>query len=126
MFDIMILVPHLTGLIVFFFSVRYSFAQTSYAPHHHYSGSTFFDNFTFFTASDPTNGYVQYVDQPTAQQNELISTAGSSIYVGVDHNTTVTGSTGRQSVRIYSNNVYDSGLFIGDFSHMPGGQWPLP
>ncbi|GAD92526.1 hypothetical protein PVAR5_1119 [Paecilomyces variotii No. 5] len=87
--------------------------------------SNFFDNFAFFTGTDPTNGFVQYVDQSTAQSAGLIST-GSSVYIGVD-NTNVASSSGRESVRISSTATYEHGLVILDLAHMPGGicgTWP--
>lgn len=31
------------------------------------SGGNFFSKFSFFTAGDPTGGFVQYVDESTAQ-----------------------------------------------------------
>lgn len=47
--------------------------------------------------------------------------------LGVD-NTNVYGlEEGRPSVRLESKQVYNSGLFIGDFAHMPPsvcGLWP--
>ncbi|KAA8643526.1 hypothetical protein EYZ11_004286 [Aspergillus tanneri] len=87
-------------------------------------GPSFFDKFTFFTAPDPTNGFVKYVDRQTAQNSGLISTDGS-IRMGVDSTNVAPG--GRQSVRITSNQAYDRGLFILDLDHMPGGicgTWP--
>ena len=90
------------------------------------SEGNFFDNFDFFTDSDPTGGFVQYVDQSTASSNGYINASSSSVYIGTDY-TNVAGSGGRQSVRITSNKAYDSGLVILDLGHMPGGicgTWP--
>ena len=124
----MTLFSYLIGLVMVLGFPRDSSAQTAvqayrYAPQDLYSGSTFFDNFTFFTAPDPTNGCVQYIDRVTAQRNGLISYVDGSTYIGVDYNTTQTGDSGRQSVRIRSNEVYSQALIIGDFGHMPGGEW---
>ncbi|OCK80932.1 glycoside hydrolase family 16 protein [Lepidopterella palustris CBS 459.81] len=85
--------------------------------------SNFFDKFDFFTSSDPTNGFVSYVDQSTAQSRGLISTS-SGIYMGVDH-TNVTPN-GRPSVRLTSKKSYNAGLVILDLAHMPAGcgTWP--
>ncbi|KAI9741089.1 MAG: hypothetical protein M1834_002802 [Cirrosporium novae-zelandiae] len=91
-----------------------------------YSTSNFFSMFDFFTETDPTNGFVEYVDQSTAQSSGLISNNGSSIYMGVDH-TNFASSSGRQSVRITSTKSYNHGLVILDLAHMPGsvcGSWP--
>jgi hypothetical protein len=88
-----------------------------------YSPDSFFDKFSFFTDRDPTNGFVGYVDRGTAQNAGLIS-AGSSVYMGVDH--TNIASSGRQSVRLSSTQTYHHGLFIIDLGHMPTGcgTWP--
>ncbi|KAH0838482.1 glycoside hydrolase family 16 protein [Lanmaoa asiatica] len=90
-----------------------------------YSGSTFFDGWTFFTAADPTNGNVQYVDQGTAQSAGLvgINNAGNAV-MGVE--TTPTVQTNRRSVRITTNLTFTEGLVILDAVHMPTGcgTWP--
>ncbi|RJE22200.1 endo-1,34-beta-glucanase [Aspergillus sclerotialis] len=88
------------------------------------SGGAFFDKFTFFTAPDPTHGFVKYVDRGTAQNTGLISSSDGT-YMGVDHTNNAPG--GRQSVRITSKAAYEHGLIILDLAHMPGsicGTWP--
>lgn len=95
-----------------------------------HQGSSFFNGFSFFTDTDPTDGFVNYVDQATAQQNGLITIVNNVVYIGVDYTSVLNpdGSQGgRQSTRIQSNNVYSGGLIIGDFSHMPEGmtQWGM-
>lgn len=104
-------------------------ALGAYVLQDDFSGASFFDNFDFFTAADPTNGFVKYVDQATAQSAGLISAAdGSAAYFGVDSTTTLqTNGTGRESVRITSKNSYTHALIISDIVHMPGGicgTWP--
>jgi len=95
-----------------------------------YQGTNFFDSFSFFTGPDPTQGWVQYVNRTTAQQNGLIDAAEGPVYVGVDYTTKlyVDGpAPGRQSVRLTSNKAYNASLIIGDFEHTPGGicgTWP--
>lgn len=93
-----------------------------------FQGDSFFDDWTFFTGADPTAGYVQYVDQGTAQSNGLISTSGGAAYMGVDYTSTLDpNGAGRQSVRITSNQAFTEGLFVADIAHMPGsicGSWP--
>ncbi|CAL5872913.1 uncharacterized protein PFLUO_LOCUS7182 [Penicillium psychrofluorescens] len=89
------------------------------------NSDSFFDQFDFFTDTDPTAGFVTFVDQGTAESDGLISANGGSVYIGVD-NTSVT-TTGRNSVRISSTNTYTQGLFILDLAHMPDstcGSWP--
>ncbi|KAJ9270158.1 CAZyme family GH16 [Paecilomyces variotii] len=100
-------------------------STAAYTLQQDFGVSSFFDNFAFFTGTDPTNGFVDYVDQSTAQSAGLIST-GSSVYIGVD-NTNVASSSGRQSVRISSTATFNHGLVILDLAHMPGGicgTWP--
>jgi len=76
--------------------------------------------------SDPTHGYVTFVDQPTAVRESLIRSDDNQVYIGVD-STNVAMGTGRNSIRITSNKSYNHGLFILDLAHMPGGicgTWP--
>lgn len=94
-----------------------------------YAGTTFLDGFDFFTARDPTNGFVKYLDKTTAMNGKQIKMVGTDNYIGVDYNTslTVAGGVGRGSVRIESKKSYNKGLFIVDIKHMPGGicgTWP--
>lgn len=77
-------------------------------------------------STDPTNGYVSYVDQGTAQGAGLINTNNGAVYIGVDHTNVASGS-GRESVRITSSKSYNHGLIVLDLAHMPGGAcgtWP--
>ncbi|KAI9676571.1 MAG: hypothetical protein M1817_000730 [Caeruleum heppii] len=102
-----------------------SVSQAGYTIADDYTPSNFFDKFDFFNAKDPTNGFVQYIDRPTAENTGLIARNDRSIYIGVDHKTVT--STGRASVRIGSKTSYTHGLFIADIGHMPGGicgTWP--
>ncbi|KAF8559288.1 hypothetical protein OG21DRAFT_1403473 [Imleria badia] len=90
-----------------------------------YSGSTFFDGWTFFTGGDPTNGNVQYVNQGTAQSAGLvrINKAGNAV---MSVETTPTVQSNRMSVRITTNLTFTEGLVILDAVHMPTGcgTWP--
>ena len=91
-----------------------------------YQGSNFFQKMGFYTGGDPTHGYVQYVDQGTAQNNGLISLSGNTVYMGVDHSNVASGS-GRQSVRVVSQRAYTHMLVTIDIEHMPSsicGVWP--
>ena len=108
-------------------------ANAAYTLQHDYmNGTSFWNQWDFETPqTDPTHGHVQYVDQKTAASKDmnrdpLISQhANGSYYVGADHNTTTSG--GRPSIRIQSKASFNSGLFILDLSHMPGGEcgsWP--
>lgn len=83
---------------------------------------------TLVEDDDPTHGYVDYVDQGTAKKSGLISSDGSSVYMGVDHKNVMSGSDrGRPSVRLQTKKSYQHGLFIIDLAHMSGGTcgtWP--
>jgi len=90
-----------------------------------FAGSTFFDNFDFWTSADPTHGFVKYVDRNTAQNNGYIRANSTSVYMGVDY--TNNAPNGRNSVRITSYSSWKTGLFVLILSHIPGGQcgsWP--
>ena len=72
-----------------------------------------------------------YLDEATAQTDGLVKTnwnGGDSVYIGVDHTHSYTSSdVGRPSVKLFSTNTYNHGLFIADIANMPGGvcgTWP--
>ncbi|KAJ7225489.1 glycoside hydrolase family 16 protein, partial [Mycena pura] len=108
-------------------------------PQDEYSGKTFFDDFTFYTASDPTHGTVTYVDQTYAIDNGLayFDEAGGTVIMKGDDTTWLQEGENRSSVRISSIAQYNTGLFILDLNRAPwgcvgvwpaffgGGQWPL-
>jgi hypothetical protein len=101
-------------------------AAQTYTLEDDYNASNFFDEFTFFTAADPTNGYVVYESAAVANSTGLAGISNGAVYMGVDY-TTVNPSGGRPSVRVSSNKAYNHGLFIADLAHMPGsdcGVWP--
>ena len=82
----------------------------------------------FFTGRDPTNGYVNYVDQATAQREGLINVNpfDGHVYMGVDYQNVASGR-GRNSVRVSSTKSYTHMLVVADMGHMPGGVcgvWP--
>ncbi|KAF5876585.1 putative endo beta- protein [Botrytis fragariae] len=103
-------------------------AITGYQLEESYSGNTFFYAFDFFTAPDPTHGFVTYVSESAASQQGLISVRSDGVYMGVDSKTVLNPSgPGRNSVRIESKKSWTHGLFIADLGHMPGGacgSWP--
>jgi len=76
--------------------------------------------------NDPTNGYVNYIDQSAAESSGLYKVNGDKVYMGVD-STNVASGRGRDSIRISSKKSYNHGLIILDLEHMPGGAcgtWP--
>ncbi|KAJ4344912.1 hypothetical protein N0V95_006112 [Ascochyta clinopodiicola] len=73
----------------------------------------FYGGFDFFTAADPTNGFVKYVDEATARQTNLINT---STTVPVEWGVDSTNETpeGRPSLRLVSKKNF----------WMVGPDWP--
>lgn len=75
---------------------------------------------------DPTHGYVNYVDQNTAQSSGLFSVNNNVVTIRVD-STNVASGRGRSSVRVTSKGSYTHGLVVLDLAHMPAstcGSWP--
>lgn len=110
-------------------------ATESYQLSEEYTVDNFFDKFDFFTSTytsgdswDDTHGYVHYRGQADAESLGLISTSNGGIYIGPDTNSTYDpDGKGRDSVRITSKAMYNEGLMIAKFSHMPVqacGAWP--
>ncbi|KAL8952035.1 MAG: hypothetical protein Q9222_002022 [Ikaeria aurantiellina] len=82
--------------------------------------------FTFDTEDDPTHGYVNYVDQATAESSDLYNVSSGQVTFGVDHANVASGR-GRNSIRLTSKAQYTHGLVVLDLAHMPGsicGAWP--
>ena len=101
-------------------------ANAGYTLDKSYDSTNFFDKFNFFSGPDPTNGFVEYVDQAAANQQHLAGYANNAVFMGVD-NTTMNPANGRKSVRLESQDTFTRGLFIADIAHMPGsvcGSWP--
>ena len=114
-----------SSLFVGAFLVRGSIA--GYVLTDNYLADTFFGNFTPYTGTDPTSGFVSYADYESAKSSGLIAKAtnfGDASYIGVDYQSQ--NSSGRASVRISSQKAFNKGLFIADISHMPFGcgTWP--
>jgi len=100
-------------------------ASGSYVLTDNFSGTTFFNNFIFFTGDDPTDGYVDYVNKTDAFNWGYVKTSSSEVYIGCDY-WTISSGRGRGSVRISSVKSWSDGLFILDLNHMPQGcgTWP--
>jgi hypothetical protein len=90
-----------------------------------FDSTNFFNEYTFFTGADPTNGFVDYTSDAAANSSSLAGYSNSQVYLGVD-STTVNPPGGRASVRLSSQKSYTHGLFIADIAHMPVGcgTWP--
>lgn len=95
------------------------------------TGTTFFDNFDYYTGYDPASGFVHYVPAATAASYNLTYASASSAILRVDtsvtNETVPNASTGRFSVRITSKTQYGlDNLFVFDVKHTPVGcaTWP--
>lgn len=101
--------------------------ELKYVLTHHIRGKGFLDHFDFFSDSDPTHGFVKYVDQATAQNTGLVGVDSNNVFYLKADSDNVTPE-GRPSVRIVSKDSWSkSGLFIADFAAMPEpvcGTWP--
>ena len=101
-------------------------SSSAYALNRSYVGPDFFDGFEFFTAVDPTIGFVNYTSRETAAARGLINATASSVYMGVDDKHLGANATSRDSVRIESTATFSSGLFVLSLAHIPTGcgVWP--
>ncbi|KAG9240915.1 mixed-linked glucanase [Calycina marina] len=98
----------------------------SYTLRDNFNASNFFNEFSFFSAADPTHGFVQYQNLEAANLTQLAGIKQGAVYLGVDH-TTVNPVNGRNSTRVQSNKDWTTGLFIADIMHAPDtacGVWP--
>lgn len=91
----------------------------------HIQRKSFFDQFDFFTAADPTHGYINYVDQPTCEAAGIINSTATQVFMSPDLRT-VNQNKPRDSVRLTSKSSFNGGLFILDVAHSPAGcaTWP--
>ncbi|KAI0977189.1 concanavalin A-like lectin/glucanase domain-containing protein [Xylaria arbuscula] len=107
-----------------------NYSKLDYSLADEYSGSTFFDNFDYFTGYDPAQGFVHYVPSEQATSLNLTYATNSTAVLRVDTSvgpsSNPDASTGRFSVRVESKRQYESGLFIFDVIHTPYGcgTWP--
>ncbi|KAG8857223.1 hypothetical protein FRB96_005898 [Tulasnella sp. 330] len=102
-------------------------AARYYQPQDSFVGQGFYDGFEFFTASDPTHGRVNYVDQQTAVSKNLSYTTSNTIILRADSVATLNSTgPGRDSVRIQSKKAYGLGVTIANVRAMPigCGTWP--
>ena len=83
-------------------------ANAAYSIEDTYDHTNFFDEFSFFSGGDPTDGFVEYVSAGAANTSALAGYSNGAVYMGVD-TTTVNPSGGRASVRVTSNKAYTHG-----------------
>ncbi|KAK7024843.1 glycoside hydrolase family 16 protein [Favolaschia claudopus] len=86
-------------------------------------GAGFYDAFNFEAIGDPTEGRVNYVDKATAMSQNLTFASGNKFVLRADSTTVIDDSspTGRNSVRIRTNNAYTTHVAVFDIAHMPQG-----
>ncbi|TNY24628.1 concanavalin A-like lectin/glucanase domain-containing protein [Rhodotorula diobovata] len=94
-----------------------------------YSGSSFFDQFDFFSWPDPTHGSVTYLTREAAVAKKLVAASSTtrSAMMQIDRTSRLAVGAPRDSVRIESKEVYQPGsLIILDLKHAPYGPsvWP--
>jgi len=94
-----------------------------------YSGPSFYQNFDFFSETDPSNSFAKYVDLTTANDSGFAGYTVSPdwpypVYLGVDYKTIT--PTGRPSVRLEGRDTFNHSLIVADIRHMPYGcgTWP--
>ncbi|OCH91949.1 endo-1,3(4)-beta-glucanase-like protein [Obba rivulosa] len=90
-------------------------------------GADFLQNFVWETTANPSGGAVEYTTQSAALAANLSYAYGDTFVMRVDDTTTLSASaTGRQSVRIKSNEQYTTHAVVFDIRHMPQGcgTWP--
>jgi len=102
-----------------------SVAVAAYLPQYSMQGPTFWDHWDFFTAADPTHGYIKYVDQPTCEAAGIINSTATQVFMSPDLRK-VQHNSPRDSVRLTSKASFNGGLFILDVAHSPAGcaTWP--
>jgi hypothetical protein len=82
-------------------------------------------NWNFFTQDDPTHGNVKYESRENAKDLAYVQEDGVAV-LKVDNQSPVPAGGKRRSVRITSEETYNGGLFIADFSKLAHGPsvWP--
>ncbi|KXJ95544.1 family 16 glycoside hydrolase, partial [Microdochium bolleyi] len=101
-------------------------AAASYQIQDTYDATNFFDEFEFFSAPDPTEGFVRYQTALEANASALAGYANGGVFLGVDAKTPGVASPGRASTRVNTRKKYTRGLFVADIAHMPSstcGVW---
>ncbi|KAF9526028.1 2 beta-glucanase [Crepidotus variabilis] len=90
-------------------------------------GKGFYDAFNWLAIPDPTHGRVNYVDQSTAQSQNLTYASGNTFILRANFKDVVSGSSsGRNSVRIESKKRFTYHVTVYDVRHIPQGcgTWP--
>jgi len=106
-------------------STRSTYPTSKFSLKQVHNGSSFFDEWEFYSYADPTQGNVNYLSRADAWNSQLVSinSAGHAV-MKVDTTPVVSGN--RNSVRINFSNSFNGGLLTADIYHMPVacGAWP--
>ncbi|KDE04380.1 hypothetical protein MVLG_05172 [Microbotryum lychnidis-dioicae p1A1 Lamole] len=108
-------------------ALKVSQVNAAYSLYKDYSGSSFFDDWTFYGKYDNlTHGDTIWVNQSASAQLAYVNSAGRAI-IKVDNTSTVPYNGKRDSVRITTNTNFGIGsLWVFDAYHVPYGcsVWP--
>ncbi|KAL5119538.1 hypothetical protein ACEQ8H_002603 [Pleosporales sp. CAS-2024a] len=86
-----------------------------------YDSSNWLSKFDVQDISDPTHGFVDYVNAQDAQKLGLLKMQNGQVYMGVDTSSSMNpNGAGRKSVRVQSKATYNQALVIADIAHAPG------
>ncbi|THU77007.1 endo-beta-glucanase, partial [Dendrothele bispora CBS 962.96] len=122
----------MTGRLISFLFLAAAFVfngvlAATYSQSESISGQGFYNSFSFQAISDPTHGRVNYVSQSTAQSQNLTYASSDHFVLRADFkNTLDPNGPGRNSVRLQSNQQYETAVMIFNIRHMPQGcgTWP--
>jgi len=84
--------------------------------------TNFFSFFEFesWLGNDPTHGFVEYVDQATAQELGMAKAVDGRLYLGVNYNASVSDESPPKSIRVHSRLALQGhNLVLLDLEHMP-------
>ena len=105
--------PSIRTLLSFTLSFPLLALAGNYSLSDNYQGNDFITQFDFFDQPDPTHGYVNYVNQTTAQKNDLVQVSGTNFTLRADdQNVPGPNASGRDSVRITSQKSYNTHVAV--------------
>jgi len=102
-----------------------AYSKLNYSIKDNFAGSSFYDNFDYFTGYDPTQGFIHYDNPQDSKSRNTTFTTSDQAFLQVQ-TTEQQAPTGRHSARVNSKNTYNDGLFVFDVAHTPYGcgTWP--
>ena len=105
--------PSIRTLLSFTLSFPLLALAGNYSLSDNYQGNDFITQFDFFTADDPTHGYVNYVNSTVAKKNDLVQVSGTNFTMRADDQAVPSASArGRDSVRITSQKAYNTHVAV--------------